>query len=110
MRGKQLASQLNTLQPLHHGGVCAQGYTGLIRNGSVAFSEPLNHSCPHLLSLSSFPPSASFHRFFFYVMHFSALLVALRSSRGTHLRQVNRRRVSDENLINILKPHRTRLP
>lgn len=52
MRGKKVGSQQNTLQPLRRVRVCAQGYTGLIRNSSAAFSVPVNHPCPHFLFFS----------------------------------------------------------
>lgn len=60
MRGEGVSSQLNTLHPLRHAGVCAQGYTGLINNGSVALSVPINRPHPFFLPLSlSFSPSPS---------------------------------------------------
>lgn len=105
-----MGSQLNTLHPLCHAGVCAQGYTGLIRNGSVAFSVPITHTCPHFLSLSSpslslsppllrFPPSTLyFFIFFYFAAVFSEMFWV------THLHQVTDNMSSTSvKLISILK-------
>lgn len=104
-----MGSQLNTLHPLCHAGVCAQGYTGLIRNGSVAFSVPITHTCPHFLSLvslslalSTSPAFSSQHTVLFIFFYFAAVFSEM--FWVTHLHQVTDNMSSTSvKLISILK-------
>lgn len=65
-------------QPLRHVEKCAQGNTGLIRNGSVAFSVPIHLLCrPFLLSLVYlclalllFPADMLYFYLFFFIIFF----------------------------------------
>lgn len=113
MSGEEVGSQLNTLQPLRHVGVCAQGYRDLIRNGSVAFSVPINHPCPHFPSLSLLSHLFfSFHLFCYFISICYTCCLPQCLCTGylwvTHLHQVTNNTSWTSCPINILQHHHHR--